>query len=82
LKIAVTSAGLVLAKALRGEVRCRVRARLHSGLVVRAEAMNGRIQAALSRSTARLALHVAAALDGHGGRQPAALAPRHRGSAG
>lgn len=44
--------------------RCRVRARLQSGLVLRAEAINGQIQAAVGRSAARLALHVAAALDG------------------
>jgi hypothetical protein len=44
--------------------RCRVRARLLSGLVVRAEAINGQIETAVGRSAARLALHVAAALDG------------------
>ena len=44
--------------------RCRMRARLQSGLVLRAEAVNGRIETAVGRSAARLALHVAAALDG------------------
>ncbi len=45
---------------------CRVRARLHSGLVLRAEAINGRIETAVGRSAARLALRVAEALDGVG----------------
>jgi hypothetical protein len=59
--------------------RCRVRARLRSGLVLRAEAINGQIETAVGRSAARLALRVAAALDGGGdGRRPA-LGPRHRG---
>jgi ribosome-associated translation inhibitor RaiA len=96
LRIEVTGAGLVITKALRGEVRrrvllamsrfgpevhgvsarlaelrnplggvdqrCRVRARLQSGLVLRAEAVNGQIETAVGRSAARLALHVAAAL--------------------
>jgi hypothetical protein len=44
--------------------RCRVRARLQSGLVLRAEALNGLIETAVGRSVARLALRVAAALDG------------------
>jgi hypothetical protein len=104
LRIEVTGAGLVLTKALRGEVRrrvllslsrfgpgvrgvtarlaearnplggvdqrCRVRARLHSGLVLRAEAMNGVIEMALERSVAHLALRVAEALDGAGHRHP------------
>lgn len=60
---------------------CRVRASLHSGLVLRAEAINGQIQTAVRRSTARLALHVAAALDGDGRRRPAP-AVRRRGSVG
>ena len=52
--------------------RCRVRARLQSGLVLRAEAINGRIETAVGRSATRLALHVAAALDGGaGGPRPA-----------
>ncbi len=50
--------------------RCRVEARLQSGLVVRAEAMNGRIESAIGRSVAHLALLVAEALDGAGGRHP------------
>ena len=96
--IDVTSAGPVLTKALRDEVRrrvllamsrfgpevhgvrahlaeprnplggvdqrSRVRARLHSGLVLRAEAIDGRIEAAVDRSAARLALLIAAALGG------------------
>jgi hypothetical protein len=101
LTIDVTSAGLVLTKALRGEVRrrvllslsrfgpevnrvtarlaeepnplggvdqrCRVEARLQSGLVLRAEAMNGLIGTAVGRSVAHLALLVAEAVDGKGG---------------
>jgi hypothetical protein len=113
LTIEVTSAGLVLTKALRGDVRrrvllalsrfgpevhgvtarlaaarnplggvdqrCRVRARLQSGLVVRAEAMNGLIQTAVGRSVAHLALLVAEAVDGASGRNaPAAWLRRHR----
>jgi len=112
--IDVTSAGFVLTKALRGEVRrrvllsmsrygpevhgvtarlaaahnplggvdqrCRVRARLQSGLVLRAEAMNGVIETAIGRSVAHLALLVAVALDGAGGRRPPAPGLRRRGS--
>ena len=52
---------------------CRVRARLQSGLVFRAEAVNGRIESAVGRSADRLALRVAAALDGHGRREELAL---------
>jgi hypothetical protein len=113
LTIEVTSAGLVLTKALRGDVRrrvllamsrfgpevhgvtarldaahnplggvdqrCRVRARLQSGLVLRAEAMNGLIVTAVGRSVAHLALLVAEALDGAGGRHPPApWLHRHR----
>jgi len=108
----VTGAGLVLTKALRGDVRrrvllsmsrfgrevhgvtarlaeshnplggvdqgCRVRARLRSGLVLRAEAINGEIETAVGRSAARLALRVAEALDGHGGRRPVLALPKHR----
>ena len=47
--------------------RCRVRARLQSGLVLRAEAINGQIETAAGRSAARLALRIAAVLDGNGG---------------
>ncbi len=50
---------------------CRVRARLQSGLVIRAEAINGQIETAVGRSVARLALHIAAALDGGAGRSVA-----------
>lgn len=112
--IEVTSAGLLLTKALRGKVRrrvllslsrfgpevhgvtarlaaarnplggvdqrCRVRVRLHSGLVLRAEAMNGLIEAAVGRSVAHLALLVAEAVDGAGGRHPSGPALRRRGA--
>ena len=44
--------------------RCRVQARLQSGLVLRAEAINGQMKAAVGRSVAHLALLVAEALDG------------------
>jgi len=59
--------------------RCRMRARLQSGLVLRAEAINGQIETAVGRAAARLALHVAAALDGDTGRRlvpPAVLVRR------
>ena len=46
--------------------RCRVRARLRSGHVLRAEAINGEMETAVSRSASRLARLVAAELDGHG----------------
>ena len=59
--------------------RCRVRARLQSGLVLRAEAMNGLIGTAVGRSVAHLALLVAVALDGAGGRHPPAPGLRRRG---
>ena len=49
--------------------RCRVRARLLSGLVIRAEAINGQIETAVGRSTTRLALLVREVLDGGAGRQ-------------
>jgi hypothetical protein len=113
LTIDVTSAGLVLTKALRGGVRrrvllalsrfgpevhgvtaslaeahnplggmdqrCRLRARLQSGLVLRAEAINGRIETAVGRSVAHLALLVAAALDGGaGGTRPGPALRRRR----
>ena len=61
--------------------RCRVEARLHSGLVLRAEAMNGLIGTAVGRSVAHLALLVAVALDGAGGRRPPAPGLVRRGSA-
>lgn len=48
---------------------CRVRARLRSGLVLHAEAISGQIETAVGRCAARLALRVAEALDGHGGRR-------------
>jgi hypothetical protein len=60
--------------------RCRVRARLQSGLVLRAEAMNGLIETAVGRSVAHLALLVAEALDGAGGRHLPAPGLRRRGS--
>ena len=59
--------------------RCRVRARLQSGLVLRAEAMNGLIETAVGRSLAHLALLVAESLDGAGGRHRPAPGLRHRG---
>jgi hypothetical protein len=114
LTIEVTSAGLVLTKALRGDVRrrvllamsrfgpevhgvtarlaaarnplggidqrCRVRARLQSGLVLRAEAMNGLIETAVGRSVDHLALLVAVALDGAGGHRLSAPRLPRRGS--
>jgi hypothetical protein len=58
---------------------CRIRARLHSGLALQAEAVNGRHETAAGRSAIRLALLVTAALgDGAGGRREPAL--RDRGS--
>jgi len=112
--IDITSAGLVLTKGLRGEVRrrvllgmsrfgpevhgvtarlaavhnplggvdqrCRVEARLQSGLVLRAQAMNGLIEMAIGRSVDHLALLVAEALDGAGGRHPSAPGLPRRGS--
>ena len=45
--------------------------RLQSGVVLRAEAIDGEIEAAVARSAARLAVLVAAALDqGTGRRRP------------
>jgi hypothetical protein len=61
--------------------RCRMRARLQSGLVLRAEAVNGRIETAVGRSASRLALHVAAALDGGLGDPRPPPAVRRGGSA-
>jgi hypothetical protein len=60
--------------------RCRVRARLHSGLVLRAEAMNGLIETAVGRSLAHLALLVGAALEDGDGRPRPATSLRRRGS--
>jgi len=60
--------------------RCRVRVRLQSGLVLRAEAMNGIIATAVDRSVAHLALLVAEALDGGAVRRRPATALRRRGS--
>lgn len=109
----MTSVGIALTKARRGEVRrrvllamsrfgrevhgvtarlgesanplggvdqrCRIRARLQSGLVLRAEAINGQFEAAAGRSATRLALLVAGALDGGAGsRRPAPSALRGR----
>jgi len=59
---------------------CRVRARLQSGLVLRAEALDGQIEMAVGRSVARLALLVAVALDGDSGRRWLTPAPPPRGS--
>jgi hypothetical protein len=114
LRIDVTSAGIVLTKARRGEVRrrvllamsrfgrevhgvtahlaesdnplggtdqrCRVRARLQSGLVLRAEAIGGQIGTTVDRSATRLALLVTAALDGAAGRRPGPPTLRRRRS--
>ena len=44
--------------------RCRMQARLHSGLVLDAEAIDGQVEAAVGRSATRLRLLVSAALDG------------------
>lgn len=57
---------------------CHIRARLLSGLVLHAEAINGEVETALGRSVARLALHIAAALDG--GAAPSAPPVRVRRS--
>jgi hypothetical protein len=56
---------------------CRLRARLRSGLLLQAEAVNGELEAAVGRSAGRLARLVAAALDGGDGwqRQPLAARP-------
>ena len=59
--------------------RCRVRARLQSGPVLRAEALNGLIEAAVGRSLAHLTLLVAEALDGAVGRHRPPPALRRRG---
>jgi hypothetical protein len=56
--------------------RCRVRARLRSGPVLHAEAINGELTTAAGRSAARLQRLVTAELDGGDGRPP----PRPRGS--
>jgi hypothetical protein len=60
--------------------RCRVRARLRSGHVLRAEAVNGGLETAVGRSAARLARLVGATLDGGDGRQRPAPTLRHRRS--
>jgi ribosome-associated translation inhibitor RaiA len=57
---------------------CRIRARLRRGPVLRSEAINGEIETAVGRSAARLALRVAEALDGHGGRRPLLAPPQRR----
>jgi putative sigma-54 modulation protein len=56
--------------------RCRVRARLRSGVLLQAEAMNGELEEAVGRSSARLARLVAIALDGGEGRQSQPPTPR------
>jgi hypothetical protein len=82
-EVHVVSARLAVSQNPQGGVdrSCRVRARLQSGRVLRVEAVNGRIEAAVGRSMAHLALLVAEALDGGpdvpGGRRLAlALHPR------
>ena len=62
--------------------RCRVRARLRSGLVLRSEAINGQFETAVGRSAGRLALLVAAALEVDPGRPRPAAALRSRRSVG
>jgi hypothetical protein len=108
-RIDVTSAGFVLTKTLRGDVRrrilltmsrlgpavrvvsarlaespnplggvdqsCRARARLQSGRVLSAEAIDDRIETAVSRCAAHLALLVAEAV-GDGRRLPLPLRGR------
>lgn len=59
--------------------RCRVQARLRSGLVLRAEAINGQMQAAVGRSVAHLVLLVGAALEDSDGRPRPVTALRRRG---
>ena len=56
--------------------RCRMRARLRTGRDLSAEAVNGELTSAVSRSASRLARLVAAELDGGNGGPP----PRRRGS--
>jgi len=56
--------------------RCRVEARLRSGMKLRAEAVNGEMDRAVGRSTDRLARLVAASLDGGGTRGPESRRPR------
>jgi len=58
---------------------CRVWARLQSGRVLRAEAIDGSVEVAVGRSVAHLAMLVADALaDGEaGGRRPLALRRRN-----
>ena len=58
--------------------RCRVRARLRCGLVLRAEAMSGLIETAVGHSVAHLALLVGDALDDAFRRRPPS-ALRRRG---
>jgi hypothetical protein len=110
LTIDVTSAGFVLTKDLRAEVRrrvllamsrfgpevhgvsaslaearnplggvdqrCRLRAQLQSGRLLRTEAINGQIETAVGRSVAHMALLVAEALDGGDGRHATARSRR------
>ena len=59
--------------------RCRIRARLNSGRVLQAEAVDGRPEEAAGRSAVRLALFVAAAC-GDGGLHLGGQALRDRGS--
>jgi hypothetical protein len=49
---------------------CRVRARLRGGLVLRADAIGGQIDATVGRSATRLALLVTAVLDGAAAARP------------
>jgi hypothetical protein len=47
--------------------RCRMRAWLQETDGIRAEAINGKVEAAVARAAAQLAHRVALAMDGHGG---------------
>jgi hypothetical protein len=87
LRIDVTSAGIALTKARRGEVRRRVLLAMsrfgrevHSVRAHLAEAVGGQIDATVGRSATRLALLVTAALDPTAARQSAPPALRRRAS--
>lgn len=56
--------------------RCRVATRLRSGLLLRAEAIDGEIETAVARSAGRLALLVDAALARGALSRPPAAGPR------
>jgi ribosome-associated translation inhibitor RaiA len=60
--------------------RCRLQARLGSGPVLRAEAVNGELETAVGRSASRLARLVTVELDGGDGRTPPPTGGRRRES--